>query len=107
MQEGFEEIGKRVDWIAMIAIQGDYDVAGGGGESALVRASIAPLALLNHFRAQRSGDFGCAIGGGVIDHDDFVNEFRHGPQHLFNALLLIEARRNDCDCVAFIHGRPL
>jgi hypothetical protein len=49
-----------------------------------------------------------AVGGVVIDDDDFVDEVRHGAEDLLDALLLVEAGDDDGDGLPFIHGkRPL
>ena len=40
----------------------------------------------------------------VIHHDHFIDEFRHGAEHLLDALFLVQAGDDDGDGLAFIHG---
>ena len=92
MEEGFQQIGQRVGRITVIAVERDDDVAGCVAKASFVRAAIASNVLANHFGAERTRDVGGAVGGPVIDDDDWstksgrrrrtfsipCSSFRHG-----------------------------
>ena len=86
MQERLDQVGNGIDRIAVIAVQGHDQVAGGVGEAALVAAAVAAhLPRESPSRpARRHGVR--AVGGVVVHHDHFVDELRHGFQHAADPL---------------------
>ena len=94
----------RVDRIAVVAVEGDDEVAGGLGESAFVAAAVSADLFANHLGAQRGGHFAGAVGGVVVHDDHLIDELGHGAEHLFDALLLVEAGDDDGDGEGLIHG---
>ena len=105
VEEGFEQVGERVDRVALVAIEGDDEILGGDGEAAFVGASVAADIFADHLGAEGGGDLGGAVGGGVVHHDDLVDELGHGAEDALDALLLVEAGDDDGEGLAFIHTR--
>ena len=104
MPERLDQVGEGVHRVAVIAIQGHDQVAGGAGETALVAAAIAAHGFPNHLRSHTRSHVMCAVGGVVVHHDHFVHEFRHALQHAADSFLLIEAGDDDGDALPFIHA---
>src|SRR5580698_6206366 len=87
----------------MIAVQRDNEIAGGIPEPALVTAPIPAHIFTDHLRAQGGRHKRSAIGGAIVHHDNLVDKIRHAAQHALDALLLVKARDDDRDRVAFVH----
>ena len=104
VQEGLDQVRDRVHRVAVVAVQRDDEVAGGLGESAFVAAAISADLFAHHLGAQRGGHFAGAVGGVVVDNDHLIHEFRHRAEHLFDALLLVQAGDDDGDAERLIHG---
>src|SRR5207302_11180143 len=97
VQEGFDEVGEGVDGVAVAAIQGDDEVAGGTGEAAFVGATIAANVFTDHFGTERGGDLAVAVGGIVKDHDHRVHEVGHSAENGLDALFLVQTGNDHGD----------
>ncbi len=105
MTKCFEQIRNGVGRIAMVAIKGDNDVAGGVSKAALVGSTVAAGILSNDVGAQGGRHFAGSIRRSVINDNDFVDERRHALQHLLNPLLFVEAGHDDGYALVVIHQK--
>ena len=104
VKEGLDEVRKGVHRITVIAIEGDHQIAGGGREAPFVTAAITPHLFPDHLGAQILRHLRGAVGRVVVHHDHLVYKLGHGPEDLPDSLLLVQARNDRRDPLAFIHG---
>ena len=105
MSKGLQQIRNSIRRIAVVAIEGDDDVAGGGGKATLVGATVAANVFADHHGPVALGDDRRAIRGAVIDDDDLIDEFRHALKHLLHAFLFVQAGNDDGNRLVVVQGR--
>src|SRR5947207_11720974 len=103
MQERLQKIAESIDWIRMIAVQGDNDIPRSARKAAFIRAPITTIQFGDYLCPHLHGNHSCTIGGTVVDNNDFVDEWRHLPEHLGNPNFFIEARYDYGNAAIFIH----
>jgi hypothetical protein len=104
VQESLNQVRDRIHRVAVVAVQRDDHVARGLGESPFVAAPISAHLFAHHLGAQRESHVARAVGGVVVHDDHFIDELRHSAQHLFDALLFVQAGDDDRDGEGLIHG---
>ena len=105
MQKSLKQIGNRIGWVAVIAIQRHNQVASGGRKTALVAPAVASDRLANHLRSKPVRHIRRTVGGTVVHYDYLIHELGHAAEDALDPLLFVQAGNDYRDALRFIHNR--
>jgi len=75
-------------------------------ESFLISAAVTAMQFTENGGTHRAGDIRGAVGGVIVDDDDFVNERRERAQDLLYTLFFIQTRYDNSDFVLLVQTIP-